>query len=445
MNEETAAKEVRELFTNSTWITMSRLVRAASVVAQSVVLARALGIRNYGNYAVVVALVGPIQELLNPNLGAAIVRYGTNYIEDNDRDDLIALIQLSYVVGMVCVLLVVAASLLAVAVSYRYLFEAPYLKSCILAYAAASSLAIIDGNSFALLRLFNRFRINAIVEALAAITSFIVIVVACRWYADSVSSMIYVVALTIVCSSLLVNAIGFWELRESLAGIWRINIRHLKKQFHQTARFVFGNSLALTFERTTRRCDVLLLAFLSTGASVALYDVARKISSLILLLRDPIAMAVFPQVSRLVAKKEYQSLTNLLWQSYRILIVPLVGFLLVICVWGNQLAGVWGAEFVTSSWVVQFLSLRAMLFLVFFWNMSLILSLGKVRFQLFASIASALVGFCIAVPLTVRFGATGMAFSMFIATLLAQLSYAYVGLNSTRTVQSSQSREAMTV
>lgn len=420
-------------------------MRAAALVAQSIVLARALGLRDYGIYAVVGALAAPIQEMLNPNLGAAIVRYGTNYIEDDERDNLIALVQLAYLIAIVFVLSIVAVSALAVTLCYDMLFDVPQLRLCALVYAAAASLAIVDSNSFAMLRLFNRFRISAIVELFASVASFCVVALACNCYAGDVPSIVLIVSATVAFSSVLANGVSFWVLKDSLPDIWKFDVSCLVRQFRETFRFVVGNSLALTFERTTRRCDVLLLAFMSPGSNVAIYDVARKISSLILLVRDPISMAVFPQVSRMVAKKEFKSIFDLLWQAYRMLALPLVCFMLVICFFGNRLAGIWGPEFVDSSWTVQLLSIRAMLFVVFFWNMSLILSFGKVRFQLVASITSTFVGFCIAVPMTNRYGASGMAFSMLVATLLAQGAYAFVSIRETRIEVLAKELEPVTV
>ncbi len=423
----------QELFSNSTWMTGARLIRAASMVVQSIVIARSLGLDRYAAFAVIVAFVAPIQELCNPNLGATIIRYGTRHLELKDRKDLLALVQLSYLVAFTVVLIVVGVvGCVLFSLSYDLFFEVPGLETCLLVYAAASSLSIVDGNSYALLRLFRRFRVNAIAESFLAIMGLAVVSIICCQDSATLPMVVLTVSATIAVNSILVNIITLWELRGSLAGIGSIHWGRIRTQLRTTFRFTFGNSLAQTFERATRRCDVLLLASISPGPAVAIYDVARKIASLILLVRDPISLAVFPQVSQMIERKQTRSLRHLLWDTYRVLALPTIGFLVLIFCFGNQIAGCWGKAFVQPGWSVQWLALRALMFVIFFWNMSLLLSLGKVRVQLLISVSTTVLGFAIAFPLTTRFGADGMAFSMLLATTIAQIAYAWIGLREAR-------------
>lgn len=426
--------EAKELFANSSWVTVSSLSVAATHLIQSIVIARELGVERYGAFVIVGAFVGPILELCNPNLASVLLRFGTQSREQKRQRELVSLVQLSYLLAVTLYMTAIALVGVLVWLSYDLFFRTDGLAVCAVLFVSASALSIIDGNSHALLRMFNRFRIVALMECLAAVLGLVVVLVVARVWDASVSQFVLVVSTVLALRSIAVNLTCVFELRGQLRGITRFVFSELQVQFRRIIRFVVGNSLALTIEKTTRRCDMLVLSFMVPQSRVAVYDVARKISTTILLLRDPIALAAFPQVARLIERKDFSTLSGLLKSVYRVLAIPSIFGLFVLCVWGSEVAGLWGSEFKSSGWTVQLLSMRSMMFLIFFWTRSLILSLGMVRFQLRASILSTAFGFCIAIPLTLRFGADGMALAMLLATMGAQVAYAYVGLRTARSL-----------
>ncbi|MGB7325667.1 MAG: oligosaccharide flippase family protein [Rubripirellula sp.] len=437
--------ESSKFLRNSSWLVGSQGVRAVCLLLQSIVITRALGISKYGEYAIVVAFVGPILELFNANFGAALIRYGAIYEEQGQLRKLRALIKFSYLMSFgFCIATTVVVSTLAICF-YNYFFEIEGLAVPLMLYAAAASLGLVDAISFSLLRLFDCFKISAIVQATVSFLSLIFIFTISSVVTPSVGTYILMVSGSIVISSSILTATTIYELKHKLKGVISAKLSCLKEDARQIFKFSFGNSLAQTLDKSTRRCDILLLGVLANREAVAIYDVARKVGITLLLVRDPLSMAVFPQIARLLGQKNYAAFRGLMRETYKKIIPLIVVAILVLFFASSEIAGLWGEEFREAGWTTFLLSSRAMVFFVFFWTNSLILSLGRVRFQFVVSLVTTVIGFAIAMPLTTRFGANGMAFSMLLASLSMNVVLAVFGIRVVNKMDSRNSHAAITL
>jgi hypothetical protein len=78
--------QLKVLIKNSSWVFFANGVRTLLTFVKSIIIARGLGADLYGNYVLVVAFVGTIQEFFNLNIGAAVIKFGA------DRNELPALV-----------------------------------------------------------------------------------------------------------------------------------------------------------------------------------------------------------------------------------------------------------------------------------------------------------------------------------------------------------------
>jgi O-antigen/teichoic acid export membrane protein len=73
----------KTLLKNSSWVFISNLVGAGLAFLRGIVIARGLGAELFGVYTLIVAFIITVQEVLNLNLGAAVIRYGSQYRSEN--------------------------------------------------------------------------------------------------------------------------------------------------------------------------------------------------------------------------------------------------------------------------------------------------------------------------------------------------------------------------
>jgi PST family polysaccharide transporter len=168
--------------------------------------------------------------------------------------------------------------------------------------------------------------------------------------------------------------------------------------------------------------DVLLLAYLSNPVQVAFYSVAKKVSYSILLLTDPITNSIYPQLSLLVSAKKYNDIKTMLKKITKVILYPSVGFLILMYFFNEELIQlIYGSEYYGAGLAFFILLVSSVLSAVFFWALSLVLSLGLFRFRLFSSILSLVAGFTLAYYLTPKYGAVGVAAGLLLAKLITLL------------------------
>ena len=151
-------------FRNSAWLFGDKTAHAAMVFARSVILARALGPELFGGLTVVMALVATIQEFFNLNVGSALIKFGAAYRERGESERMGALVKASYLFTGSLAFLAIAVVGVVVSASYSVFLEVPGLGSYILVFAAGSALTLFDHLGKGLLRLFDRFRTNALIN-----------------------------------------------------------------------------------------------------------------------------------------------------------------------------------------------------------------------------------------------------------------------------------------
>ena len=120
--------QTKRFVKNSSWMVIAQLFRSVEAIVRSVIIARTLGAVGYAEYAVIVAFVSTTQEFFNLNLGAAVIKYGTEYMADDERSCQIpSLIASSYWVTITAAIGSVAVVSIFVSACYGYFFDAPNL------------------------------------------------------------------------------------------------------------------------------------------------------------------------------------------------------------------------------------------------------------------------------------------------------------------------------
>jgi O-antigen/teichoic acid export membrane protein len=449
-------------------------VTLAELILRSVVIARSLGIELYAAYAIIVAFVGVVQESCNLNCEVAFIKFGAPFRKDQESEKLNALITLSYLATGIAYLLSVFLIALLLAVGYELFIQVDGLYLQTVYFALASGLSFFGSLARAHLMLYDRFKVNACVEVAARMLGLLLIYATAWLFARNLAATLTAVIAAMIVTELAVLGVAAWELGvdlrwlNSFARCWgalgaglltapkgttvglpaslgdlrsggvrgqETRAQHgldrrwlavgtmgaLAGRRREIARFVIGNSISTTLGRVMRKADVLIIASVGTPAAVAIYDVAKKFSALVVAIKDPLAMAVFPQVAQMIAAKQYGEFVKMLKSIYAILALPAIVTVGLFLFWGDQIAeGMFGDEFRNAGQTVFTLVLGSVLLVLSFWCNSFIVSLGRMRLQvtgyLLGAITSVVLGFTVA-PV---YGAIGMAFATTMGVVITQ-------------------------
>lgn len=416
-------------FRNSAWLFGDQTVRAVLVFVRSIVLARGLGPELFGGYTVAIALVATVQEFFNLNTGSALIKYGAEFREADRPRHLAALVKGAYLFTGLLVLISVAAVAGVVFLGYDVFLEVPDLEIAIIVLALTTGLSLFDHLGKGLLRLFDCFRLNALVNMGASVFELAALAGVVIAFPGRVDLVIFALAGARGLTAIVVTIAVAYELRGRVENVLKPGWGEIRDVMHETWRFVVGTSGSNTIRRLIRRGDILLLGALIGPAQVGFYAIAKKLATTVLVAVDPMAYSIYPQLATMVARERYKDLKQMLQNVMQLISAPIAVGIGLLLLFGKPFIGlVYGEEYrgahVILVWIVAALSVEA----IFFWTVSLLnsLDLVAVRFKVYT--LAAIAGFVMAYVLVPVLGAAGMAISLLVVNLFTHLSFAWVNL-----------------
>lgn len=411
--------ELKILAKNSSWIFFSNSVKTVLVFVKSVVLARGLGPELYGTFVIIISFVGIIQEILNLNLGTPLIKFGAELHARGDKKGLKALTKSTLFGSAVTYFLSIILTAAAATFFYGVFVKQPGLEIYLVAYAVAAGVAFFDSISLSLLRLYDRFKVNSIIQILMAVIETVVIIFAVLTFPNNFTAIFVAVIIAFAARSIICNAAAIWELAELFKGILSVNMSHIRSKFREIKEFVLLNSLGRTLKVVMDKGDVLIVGSLAGPKEAAYYAIAKKLAYSLLILTDPIGTSIYPQLAGLVAGGRFTEVRSLIIKTSKAIAVVISVFILLAFLFGGELLQLlYGSEYSGARTAFLTLLFSSGLGAVFFWDMSLIFSLGKIRMRFLANAVALLILLFLALVLSPGYGAFGVAISLLMANIV---------------------------
>ncbi|MCC6383562.1 MAG: oligosaccharide flippase family protein [Bacteroidia bacterium] len=420
-------KESKILFKNTSWILGSNVIRSGLAFLRSIIVARGLGVEFYGIYVFITNFVITIQEFFNLNIDAGIIRYGAIYRNEGRLDKLVAIIKLNIL--SVLITSVLSISLIAVLVSFFYkrMIDQPGLELYIILYAIADLATFFDPLGKSMLRLYYKFKLNSIIQTLAAIIELLLIAGVVLIYKANLKAFMITLVVSKLITSIMYIASMIYELKDELLPHFSAKMSLIKDQYREIAGFITGNAMTRTLQTLVNRSDVVLLGALASPAAVAYYNLAKRMANMFMVIADPFAQGIYPQISMLLAQKRFRELKVMLVKVSRSAAIPLVILLPVLTLSYKSIILIfYGQQYVTESLTFLIFYIASTMATVFFWNHSFMLGIGYIRFRLLTYIIAIIIGVGIAVPLIPYLGEKGMALGSATLRIIVFASFSIV-------------------
>ena len=408
---------IKKLLANTGWMGFAQVVRVIENLIRSIVLARFLGLETFGAYATAMAFVSLISEIVNLNLGTIILTFGTRYRMNSETLKLKALIKLSYIASVMVIIASGMFSLFVLWLVHNTIFNVSGLFLIVSLLAFAASFNLIDQTNKGILRLFDKFKLSCVIDVILSFINITFTIGILTLVSSDLHHAIYTSIFGLLAVGTVSSAVVFFVLSKKLPDLWWSPIIVLRKDTSILLKTTFSNSVSLTLQRISRKIDILILAALAPGSSVGLYDVGKKVSAMILLPRDAIALAAFPQISDALSAGKHARVYFLL-NRFLLFAVPFV-ILSALCIWlaSEYLINLlFGELFLPASTILTILSITSLLYLVFFWSGAVLLQLSLLREQMLSTLICLIIIVSLAYLLGSWYQGLGVAWSMVIGT-----------------------------
>ena len=187
-------------------------------------------------------------------------------------------------------------------------------------------------------------------------------------------------------------------------------------------RFALSSNLSATAILIFRESELLWIGFFLNREAAGLYKNAYTIVSFLSVPADPLILAVYPELNRLIVQRAWprlrKFLRNVTTISFAYNALLAVGLIL----FGRWILTIYGEQYAAAYPAMITLLVGLAFNYTLFWNRPLLLSLGLPTFPLWATLIAGVLKLGLAFPLVPRYG------YMMEAALLSFYYVASVGL-----------------
>jgi O-antigen/teichoic acid export membrane protein len=387
---------------NSGWLLGANGVTGLFALAQGALLARALGVTEYGVYAIVTTFVTVANRVTSFRMNEFVVKYVSDATGADDRDGAAAAIKFAVLAEAGASLLAFVALLALAPVGARWFLHDPGAGRAIRVYSLTVLAMLVAETSTGLLQVLGRFRLQAMLSTLGSgvllAASAVVFV-----QGGGLFGMLWAAVAGGLVSGACMAAAAFAAVRRHFGGDWwHAPLGRLRAGHRAAFGFAFSTNASATLSLVTRDADVLWLGLLRGPVEAGLYRLAFALASYLMLPVAQLSQAFYPEIAREAAIGAWHGFRQLLRRGTMIAAAYVVPAALVLGLLGAPLIRtVYGPAFAPAATALGVLLLGTGFANILFWNRPALLALGRPDYPLKVNVgivALKLVGVALVVP-----------------------------------------------
>lgn len=304
-------RAVRKIAKFGVPVAIGQVVTAASGVATLAILARALGPGPLGVVALLRTVVTMVDSFANFNTWLAIIKYGTEAIAEQRKDDLRGVIKLAFLIdASTAVIGALVVCVLAFTAGRGFGWSSHESVLCVL-----YSLTLVSktaGTSDGIYRICDAYRVQAIATSIMAFVMTGLVALAVGLDAGFDGCVLALIAGEVL-SNLVVTAAAMWVARQSGYGGWlRTPLRGVRARFPGIMRFMVSTNAQLTVRTAQAEVDMIVVGSTLGKASAGLFRVVKQLSRIPLRIVAPFEQVLFTELARHAAERDYAGFGRLL-------------------------------------------------------------------------------------------------------------------------------------
>ena len=396
---------------NSAHLFSSNSISLVLSFVQGVLAARLLGLTDYGLLAIVMAYASSVNGFFSFRMSELVVRYGGEYLEKGEQEKAGALIKAASLsetaVSVLAFLAVAATSGLAT----RFITKTPGAEWMIVLYSVGLLTNFNTETSTGILQITDKVRLRGVVNLVQTVLSLSIVGVAFLIKSSSGalqgSRLLIVLVAYLVGKSVLglgLFATAQFHLRRMLGPGWTRAPLSVLPSVRELFKFAFSSNLSATAILIFRESEILWVGFFLSKEAAGLYKNAYTLISFLSVPADPLILAVFPEINRLVVQKAWPRLRSFLRRittlsfGYNALLAA--GFILL----GHWMLALYGSQYVAAYPAMMILLAGLAFNYTLFWNRPLLLSFGLPTFPLWATLIAGVLKVGLSFLLVPRYG-----------------------------------------
>lgn len=403
-------------------LTIANLGVAVVGLLQTVIVARVLGPEGYGLAALIMAYPDLVHTFLDARSAQVLVRYLTPYRAQSDSERFLAVcwvgIAFDSAITIVCLVVIVATAPFAA----FWLVKDSSVSSLLIVYSLAFLPGALSGTASAILSSHARFQLTAGFD-LSMRVSRTVVVTTVVLSGAGVAGLIVANAVMSAISGTLFAVIAITVVRRECRGpLFDTSTAVLGTERREILRFLIYNDISVAISMVPKQCDVLILGWFSSAASVGAYKLARLAATMVGYIVSPLQAVFYTKLAGLRATDPDEIRTVCLRWTVTIGIPLGVALLVFSALLPYVIPYIAGHAYAPAVVPTVILLAGCSVWLALFGLRPLYMCEGRVTEWARLNSVLSVVALAAFVTITPRFGVTGLAISSAVVQVIGLLT-----------------------
>lgn len=368
-------KLIHNVVRNSGYLFSSNTVSMGLSMVQSILVARMLGVANFGVLGTVTVFASTINRLFSFRMGELVVKYAGSALAEKRDQRAAAVVKVAFLTEALTTLLAFLALALLSPLAAIYLAHDAQTTPFFLFYGLSILGNLVTETAVGVLQVAGQFRSQAVVNLGQSVLTAAIIGVA--FFAGG--GMMIVLTAYLLGKVILGVGTAWLALKRLNLALgkdwWRASFAELPP-WRELATFGVSSNLSATVNLFVRDSELLWVAFFLSPLETGYYKVALAIINLVMTPINPFIHTTFPEITRSIAEYDWPRLRRLLRRVTAIAggWTGLIAFVLI--VFGQWVILFYGREYLPAYPALVVLLAGFGVSNILFWNRPLLLSLG---------------------------------------------------------------------
>lgn len=304
-------RAVRRVVKYGVPVALGRVFVSIAGLITLAMLTRHLGVALFGVLAVIRTLATTVSEYANFNTWQAVIKYGTEAIADNRKDDVKRVIKLSFVLDAVtAVIAAFVVTVLAFALRATFGWDSSESLLCVL--YGVTVLTRIGGMPDGVFRICDAYRAQAIAAAVSALALTGAVAIAVLLDA-SFAGCVLALVIGEVFGNLLPLVVANRVAKENGYGGWlAAPLAGSTTVFPGIRRFLIATNGQVTLKKTQADVDTFVIGAMLGKVPSGLFRVVKQLGTIPGRVFMPFEQVLFTELARAAAEHQYAAFRRLL-------------------------------------------------------------------------------------------------------------------------------------
>jgi len=291
---------------NASILTSGNLFSSILRLISLSLITRSLSIDSFGILTTVTTFCMIIDRFFNFQSWQAIIKYGTDLLEKNNKDEFKDLILFGYFIDILTAILAFSVAFISSSI-FGDIFGWSTDRVQMITLYSFIIIFHIEGTPSAVFRIFDKFKHFSIAILISSITKLILVIYGFVYEMDiwyfifaTMSSQIIHYLYFIFLSLIVLRKQNIYL---NIFSISFEKIRNITIKNVGILRFVFMSNIHSSFKMSTQLVDILLVDYMFGSKSTGLYQVSKQFSQLFTKISQPLYTSIYPELTKLWSKK----------------------------------------------------------------------------------------------------------------------------------------------